>query len=235
MSKRKPVRARSQRQKEVLPPDTLVEGKTQNQCKFIKSVNSNDLVFCDGPAGTGKTYVASALACEHLINKKVSKIVISRSTQQCGDSGYLPGSMNEKLMPFMNPILSKLELFFGPEAYKKMLQDKVIEVYPLETMRGETMDDTFMILTEFQNATYEQIMMFITRIGNGSKCILEGDLEQIDNKKSGALRVHNEQLRSKDKNEGIDFIYFTEDDIVRSGIVKRIITNARNARKNNGT
>lgn len=229
MSRKKPrpVRAKN------LPPETLIEGKTNNQCKLIKSINENQLIICDGPAGTGKTYVTAAIACEHLINKRVSKIVLSRSTQQCGDSGYLPGSMDEKLRPFMNPIVSKLEYFLGAEVYKKMIEDKTIEIYPLETMRGETLDSTFMILTEFQNATYEQIMMFMTRIGQNSKCVLEGDLEQIDNRKSGGLRVHNEQLPSKDKNEGVDFIYFTEDDIVRSGIVKTIIKNARNARKKN--
>jgi phosphate starvation-inducible PhoH-like protein len=228
MSRKKPVRTQRRRDN---VQESLIEAKTHRQSDLIKCLNKDELVICDGPAGTGKTYVAAGVACEHLLNKKISKIVISRSTQQCGDSGYLPGSIKEKLMPFMNPILSKLEYFLGAEIYKKMLTDETIEIYPLETMRGETLDDAFMILTEFQNATYEQIMMFATRIGKNTKCVLEGDLMQIDNRKSGGKRFHDEQKYSEGKDEGVSFVYFTEDDIVRSGIVKTIIRNARQAYK----
>jgi phosphate starvation-inducible PhoH-like protein len=228
MSRKKTTRTPKQKQNYNVN-ETLIEAKTNKQSALIKCLNNDSLVICDGPAGTGKTFVAAGVACEHLLNKKVSKIVISRSTQQCGDSGYLPGPIEEKLKPFMNPILSKLEYFLGSEVYKKMLLEKVIEIYPLETMRGETLDDCFMILTEFQNATYEQIMMFATRIGKNTTCVLEGDLMQIDNRRSGGKRFHDEQKRSEGKGEGISYVYFTEDDIVRSGIVKTIINNARAA------
>jgi phosphate starvation-inducible PhoH-like protein len=124
-----------------------------------------------------------------------------------------------------------MEHFLGPEVYEKMIANKTIEIFPLETMRGETFDETFMILTEFQNATYEQIMMFATRIGQHSKCIIEGDLDQIDAPKSGGHRFWNEQYRSHEMGQGIGFSVLNENDIVRSGIVRTIIDNARIARK----
>lgn len=208
-------------------PESLVEGKTDNQVKLIKGINHNTLTLCSGCAGTGKTYITSGLACEHLLNKKVKKIIVSRSTQQCGNSGFLPGDIDAKLMPFMNPIVAKMEFFLGPDVYKKMILDKVIEIYPLETMRGESLDDCFMILTEFQNATYEQIMMFVTRIGQNTKCVIEGDLLQIDNPKSGGKKFWDIQSRSEGLNQDIAFCKLDESDIQRSGILKTLIDNER--------
>ena len=209
--------------------------KTKNQVKFLEVVNNNTLTLCSAVAGVGKTFLAIGLACEGLNSGKIKKVIVSRPVVQCGPGvGFLSGSLAEKLAPFMKNIISIFEEFLGPVVLKKVLESQVIEIEAIETMRGNTYDNAFMILDEFQNMTYIQAIMYATRIGEDCKCIISGDLEQIDNNgghyASGAKRFYDEQKRSEGMGEDIGFCYFTEDDIVRSRIVKTILTNARIAR-----
>jgi phosphate starvation-inducible PhoH-like protein len=209
--------------------------KTKNQAKFIDVVNNNVLTLCSSVAGVGKSHISLGIACEQLLAGKISKIIISRPVVQCGPGvGFLSGSLTEKLAPFMKNVLAICEIFLGPSLLKKHIDSQVIEIEAIETMRGNTYDNCFMILDEFQNCTYEQLMMYATRIGEECTCVISGDLEQIDNFRgpysSGAQRFYDEQKRSEGRNEGIGFAYFTEDDIVRSKIVKTVLTNARIAR-----
>ena len=210
--------------------------KTKNQVKFLEVVNNNTLTLCSAVAGVGKTFLAIGLACEGLNSGKINKVIVSRPVVQCGPGvGFLAGSLSEKLQPFMKNIISIFEVFLGPAVLKKLLETQVIEIEAIETMRGNTYDDCFMILDEFQNCTYIQLMMYATRIGENCKCVISGDLEQIDNVgghyASGAQRFYDEQKRSEGMGEDIGFAYFDENDIVRSKIVKTVLTNARIARK----
>lgn len=210
--------------------------KTKNQAKFIETINNNTLTICTGVAGTGKSWISVAMACEGLLSGKIKKVIVSRPVVQCGAGvGYLAGSLQEKLAPFMKNILSICEVFLGPVLLKKLIESQVIEIEAIETMRGNTYDDAFVILDEFQNCSYSQILMWATRLGENTKAVISGDLDQIDNNygahSSGAQRFYEEQKRSEGMGEDIGFSYFTEDDIVRSKIVRTILTNARIARK----
>jgi len=209
--------------------------KTKNQAIFIDTINNNTLTLCSAVAGTGKTHISVGLACDGLLTGKFSKVIISRPVVQCGPGvGFLSGSLSEKLAPFMKNVLSMCETFLGESQLKKYMDSQIIEIEAIETMRGNTYDDCFMILDEFQNCSYEQILMYATRIGENCKCVMSGDLEQIDNARgpyaSGASRFYYEQKRSENIGEDIGFAYFTEDDIVRSKIVKTILKNARIAK-----
>ena len=209
--------------------------KTKNQQKFIDTINNNTLTFCSGCAGTGKSFCSIGFACEQLLTKKINKIVISRPLVQCGPGlGFLKGDLSEKMAPFMKNVLSICEIFLGSSLLKTCIDSQVIEIEAIETIRGNTYDDCIMILDEFQNCTFIQLMCYATRIGTNTKCIISGDLDQIDNMggpyASGAQRFYDEQKRSEGMSEGIGYSFFDEQDIVRSQIVRIILTNARIAR-----
>jgi phosphate starvation-inducible protein PhoH and related proteins len=211
--------------------DTLVHGnggakikaRTQNQRKLVEAVNKNDMVFAVGPAGTGKTYTAVALAVRALKNKEVKRIILTRPAVEAGENlGFLPGDLKEKLDPYMMPLYDALRDMIPPEKLAEMLEYGVIEIAPLAFMRGRTLDKAFVILDEAQNATAMQMKMFLTRMGMTAKFVVTGDMSQIDlpkHQKSGlgyALDV------LKDVEE-ISIIRLNQNDVIRHQLVKKII------------
>jgi|TARA_R110001583_G_scaffold115630_1_gene266170 phosphate starvation-inducible PhoH-like protein len=197
--------------------------KTENQTDYIEYMSENDITFCSGPAGSGKTAVAVGLACEYFLENKVEKIILTRPVVESGRGlGYLPGSLNEKIAPYLVPVVEEIKLYLGRDTYNSARSINAIEMCPLEYMRGRNFHNTFMILDEAQNATYEQIKMFLTRIGMGSKAVINGDVGQTD------LRGCDGGLDScMDRLEGIDGVAICElttDDIVRNGIISRILS-----------
>ncbi len=216
---------------EIVDTDVLVYGRhgklikaiTVNQKRIVESSNKNDLVFAIGPAGTGKTYTAVALAVRALKNKEVKKIVLARPAIEAGESlGFLPGDMKEKLDPYLQPLYDALRDMLPTQKFLSYLEDDTIEIAPLAFMRGRTLSNAFAILDEAQNASESQIKMFLTRMGKSSKFIVTGDVTQIDlpkQKKSGLLQA---QKILKDI-KGVDFIYLDTRDVVRHKLVTRII------------
>ena len=197
--------------------------KTRNQSDYIISMSENDVTFCSGPAGSGKTAVAVGLACEYILNNKVEKIVITRPVVESGRGiGFLPGSLVEKVHPYMVPIIEEMKLYLGVEAFNTMRSTNEIEICPLEYMRGRNFHNTFMILDEAQNATFEQIKMFLTRIGIGSKAIINGDLDQTD-LKGDAFGGLNSCMGSLDNLEGVGICKLDTSDIVRNDIIAKIL------------
>jgi phosphate starvation-inducible PhoH-like protein len=197
--------------------------KTKNQSDYIISMSENDVTFCSGPAGSGKTAVAVGLACEHILNLKVEKIVITRPVVESGRGiGFLPGSLIEKVHPYMVPLIEEMKLYLGTEAFNTMRSTNEIEICPLEYMRGRNFHSTFMILDEAQNATFEQIKMFLTRIGIGSKAIINGDLDQTD-LKGDAFGGLNSCIGSLDNLEGVGICKLDYSDIVRNDIIAKIL------------
>ncbi|MCD4696510.1 MAG: PhoH family protein [Bacteroidales bacterium] len=214
------------------PGGHLVKALTKNQKRLVESNNSNDLVFAIGPAGTGKTYTAVALAVKALKKKEVKRIILTRPAVEAGENlGFLPGDLRDKLDPYLQPLYDALRDMLPTQKLLKYLEDGTIEVAPLAFMRGRTLDHAFVILDEAQNATEPQLKMFVTRMGRSAKFIVTGDITQIDlprNQGSGLL--HAERIL---KNiSGIDFIYLDEKDVVRHGLVTKIIK-AYGKRKNN--
>jgi len=197
--------------------------KTRNQSDYIISMSENDVTFCSGPAGSGKTAVAVGLACEYILNNKVEKIVITRPVVESGRGiGFLPGSLIEKVHPYMVPIIEEMKLYLGTEAFNTMRSTNEIEICPLEYMRGRNFHNTFMILDEAQNATFEQIKMFLTRIGIGSKAIINGDLDQTD-LKGDSFGGLNSCMGSLDNLEGVGICKLDHSDIVRNDIIAKIL------------
>lgn len=201
----------------------LIRAKTPNQFEYYRAVQENDIVFAIGPAGTGKTYLAVAMAIASLRRNEVSKIVISRPAVEAGESlGFLPGDLKEKIDPYLKPLTDALSEMLTPEKYYSMLDKEIIEVTPLAYMRGRTLNYSFIILDEAQNATITQMKMFLTRLGVHSKAIVTGDITQIDlpdNSKSGLINAN--QILQEIK--GIKFVYFNERDVVRHKLVADII------------
>ncbi|MEN6511090.1 MAG: PhoH family protein [Chloroherpetonaceae bacterium] len=201
----------------------IIRAKTPNQFEYYRRVQENDIVFAIGPAGTGKTYLAVAMAIASLRRNEVSKIVISRPAVEAGESlGFLPGDLKEKIDPYLKPLTDALSEMLTPEKYHTMLDKEIIEVTPLAYMRGRTLNYSFIILDEAQNATITQMKMFLTRLGVHSKAIITGDITQIDlpdNSKSGLVNA-NHILQNID---GIEFVYFNEKDVVRHKLVADII------------
>ena len=200
-----------------------IKAKTVGQNQYIEKIRSNPIVFGIGPAGTGKTYLAVAMAVAAFKNKEINKIVLTRPAIEAGESlGFLPGDMQEKVDPYLRPLYDALGEMLGYEAFHKHIERGIIEVAPLAYMRGRTLDDAFIILDEAQNTTPEQMKMFLTRLGFGSKAVVTGDLTQTDlpdNKKSGLLHARD-VLKGV---EGIGSINLTERDVVRHALVQRII------------
>ena len=197
--------------------------KTRGQKEYIDKIRKNDMVFGIGPAGTGKTYLACAMAITAYKNKEVERIVLTRPAVEAGERlGFLPGDMQEKVDPYLRPLYDALYDVLGPEAAAKLKEKGVIEVVPLAYMRGRTLDNSFIILDEAQNTTREQMKMFLTRMGFNSKVVVTGDITQID-LPNGAMSGLKEAARVLKDVEGIDFSYFTDLDVVRHELVKRII------------
>jgi len=200
-----------------------IKAKTHNQKKLVESSEDNDIVFALGPAGTGKTYVAVALAVRALKNRLVKKIILTRPAVEAGENlGFLPGDLKDKVDPYLRPLYDALDDMLPLEKLNFFMANRVIEVAPLAFMRGRTLDNAFIILDEAQNATNTQLKMFLTRIGPSAKCIITGDLSQIDlpyNQKSG-LRLSLDILGDVN---GIGRVDLSADDVVRHRLVKEII------------
>ena len=200
-----------------------VKSKTLGQKSYVEAIKSNTVTFGIGPAGTGKTYLAVAMAVKAFKNKEVTRIILTRPAVEAGEKlGFLPGDLQNKVDPYLRPLYDALYEMLGMESFARLSEKGAIEVAPLAYMRGRTLDDSFIILDEAQNTTPEQMKMFLTRIGFNSKAIVTGDITQIDlpdGKKSGLKDVIN-VLRDI---EDIAFCYFTERDVVRHRLVQKII------------
>jgi phosphate starvation-inducible PhoH-like protein len=205
------------------PNGRTVRARTANQQKMVSLAEKNDVVFAIGPAGTGKTYTAVALAVRALKNKAVRKIILTRPAVEAGESlGFLPGDLKEKIDPYLRPLYDALDDMIPADKLSYFMTNRVIEIAPLAYMRGRTLDNSFIILDEAQNATDLQLKMFLTRIGASAKAIITGDLTQIDlpkNQKSG-LEKATRILRNID---GIGYLQLDEEDVVRHRLVKAII------------
>ena len=201
----------------------MVQPRSPNQRKYVEAIEQSDMVFGLGPAGTGKTYLAVAMAVSALMAKRVSRIILVRPAVEAGERlGFLPGSLQEKVDPYLRPLYDALYDLLDPQKVDKMLESNVIEVAPLAFMRGRTLNDAFIIMDEAQNTTNEQMKMFVTRMGNGSKAVITGDLTQIDlpnPKRSGLL----EALQVLEGVEGVRFCQFEDVDVVRHALVQRIV------------
>jgi len=200
-----------------------VAPKSANQRKYIQAIQDNDVVFGIGVAGTGKTYLAVAMAVQALMQKQVNRIVLARPAVEAGEKlGFLPGDLQDKVDPYLRPLYDALFDLIDYERVTRLLEKRVIEVAPLAFMRGRTLADAFIILDEAQNTTSEQMKMFLTRIGFGSKAVITGDVTQVDlpqGKRSGLIEAE----RILSKLEGIEFVYFTDKDVVRHKLVQMII------------
>jgi phosphate starvation-inducible protein PhoH and related proteins len=221
MSKR---RSQKHQNNQVKPIRKRLRAKTDNQKDYILDIAESDVTICTGPAGTGKTAVAVGLASEYILNKKVDKIVITRPVVEVGTRGlgFLPGSLNEKMQPWVVPLLEEMNAYLSKETVNSMRASNTIEIAPLEYMRGRTFDNSFMILDEAQNCTFEQIRMFLTRIGQDSKMVINGDIEQTDlYSEENALYKCIERLEGV---KGLSICELTEQDIVRNSIISRILS-----------
>jgi phosphate starvation-inducible protein PhoH and related proteins len=201
----------------------MVRARTPNQKKMVESSEKNDIVFAIGPAGTGKTYTAVALAVRALKNREIKRIILTRPAVEAGENlGFLPGDLKEKIDPYLRPLYDALFDMIQGEKVKTYLESGIIEVAPLAFMRGRTLDNAFVILDEAQNATESQLKMFLTRMGPSAKFIVTGDVTQIDlprNQPSGLIQA----IKILPTIRGVDFIYLDGQDVVRHRLVKEII------------
>lgn len=205
------------------PNGIVVKARTPNQRRMVESILKNDILFAIGPAGTGKTYTAVALAVRALRNKEVKRIILTRPAVEAGENlGFLPGDLKEKVDPYLRPLYDALDDMIPAEKLKAFLENRTIEVAPLAFMRGRTLDNCFVILDEAQNATDMQMKMFLTRMGPTAKFIVTGDVTQIDlpKKQQSGLQT---ALKLLDGIEGIDMIYLSGGDVVRHKLVRRIL------------
>jgi phosphate starvation-inducible PhoH-like protein len=200
-----------------------VAPKSVNQRRYIEALETFDMVFAIGPGGTGKTYLAVAMAVSALLSKQVNRIILARPAVEAGERlGFLPGTLQEKVDPYMRPLYDALHDLLEADRLERFLENGIIEVAPLAFMRGRTLNDSFVILDEAQNTTSEQMKMFLTRLGFNSKAVITGDITQIDlpnDRRSGLI----EAIDVVGKIEGISLIYFDERDVVRHNLVQRII------------
>lgn len=209
----------------------LIKARTANQHRMVKACENNDLIFAIGPAGTGKTYTAVALAVRALKNKEIKRIILTRPAVEAGENlGFLPGDLRDKLDPYLQPLYDALRDMIPQQKLLSYWEDNTIEIAPLAFMRGRTLDNAFVILDEAQNATSSQLKMFLTRMGRNAKFIVTGDITQIDlpkNQKSGLPQA----VEILDGIEGISIIQLTKRDVIRHKLVTKII----NAYENNKT
>jgi phosphate starvation-inducible PhoH-like protein len=207
----------------VVSPRKTIAPKTLSQRNYLQAIKECDLVFGIGPAGTGKTYLAVAVAVSFLMQKKVKRLILARPAVEAGEKlGFLPGDMLEKVTPYLRPLYDALHDMLDFRKVQEMLETGVIEVAPLAFMRGRTLNDAFIILDEAQNTTPEQMKMFLTRMGFGSKAVVTGDVTQIDlpgTTKSGLIQAQ----RVLENVKGIKFVYFDEQDVIRHNLVGRIV------------
>jgi phosphate starvation-inducible PhoH-like protein len=205
------------------PNGLIVRARTPNQRKMVDSINKNDILFAIGPAGTGKTYTAVALAVRALRNKEIKRIILTRPAVEAGENlGFLPGDLKEKVDPYLRPLYDALDDMIPAEKLKGYLENRTIEVAPLAFMRGRTLDNCFVILDEAQNATDMQLKMFLTRMGPTAKFIVTGDLTQIDLPKKNQSGLAT-AVKILDGIQGIDIVHLTGSDVVRHKLVKRIL------------
>src|SRR6266487_451959 len=201
----------------------MVQPKTANQRRYLDAIESHDMVFGIGPAGTGKTYLAVAMAISALVSKRVNRIILARPAVEAGERlGFLPGTLQEKIDPYLRPLYDALYDMLDPERVDRYLEKNVIEIAPIAFMRGRTLNDSFVILDEAQNTTSEQMKVFVTRLGFNSKAVITGDITQIDlpsARRSGML----EALDILGSVNGISFVHFDESDVVRHSLVQYII------------
>jgi phosphate starvation-inducible PhoH-like protein len=203
---------------------TKIVPKTFKQKNYLESIKNNSVVFGIGPAGTGKTYLAMAMAVSALTNKEVKRIVLCRPAVEAGEKlGFLPGDMAEKVNPYLRPLYDALHDMVDPDRAKEMVEKGVVEVAPLAFMRGRTLSNAFVILDEAQNTTPVQMKMFLTRLGFGSTCVVTGDVTQIDLPR-GNMSGLTHALKILKDTEGIGFTHFSEEDVVRHPLVSRIIS-----------
>jgi phosphate starvation-inducible PhoH-like protein len=200
-----------------------VHPKSPNQRRYLEAIESHDMVFGIGPGGTGKTYLAVAMAISALLAKQVHRIILARPAVEAGERlGFLPGTLQEKIDPYLRPLYDALYDLLDADKVERFLEKNIIEIAPIAFMRGRTLNDSFVILDEAQNTTSEQMKMFVTRLGFNSKAVITGDITQIDlpgARRSGLL----EAMDILGKVEGLAFVYFTEGDVVRHHLVQRII------------
>ncbi len=200
-----------------------VSPKTVNQRRYLDAIDQNDIVFGIGPAGTGKTYLAMAQAVAFLVAKKVNRIILARPAVEAGEKlGFLPGDLQEKVNPYLRPLYDALYDMLDVERVARYLERGTIEIAPIAFMRGRTLNDSFVILDEAQNTTSEQMKMFLTRLGFGSKAVITGDVTQID-LPTGRMSGLVEAMKIVHEIEGIAFVYFDERDVVRHKLVQQIV------------
>jgi phosphate starvation-inducible PhoH-like protein len=200
-----------------------VQPKSVNQRRYLEAIENHDMVFGIGPAGTGKTYLAVAMAISALQSKRVNRIILARPAVEAGERlGFLPGTLQDKIDPYLRPLYDALYDLLEPEKVDRYLEKNVIEIAPIAFMRGRTLNDSFVILDEAQNTTSEQMKMFVTRLGFNSKAVITGDVTQIDlpNARRSGLLEAAEVLKNV---EGLTFAYFDDTDVVRHLLVQRII------------
>ena len=205
------------------PRRAPIVAKTNGQRGYIQAIQNNDMVFGIGPAGTGKTYLAMAMAISALKREQVSRIILTRPAVEAGEAlGFLPGDLNEKIFPYLRPLYDALHDMLEAEEVQKYVERGTIEIAPLAYMRGRTLHRAFIVLDEAQNTTTEQMFMFLTRLGADSKCVITGDHTQIDlpsNKRSGLV----EAMLALKGVDGVDFTIFEESDVIRHPLVQRIV------------
>jgi phosphate starvation-inducible PhoH-like protein len=200
-----------------------VSARSLNQKRYIEAIERNDVVFGIGPAGTGKTYLAMAQAVSYLLAKRVTRIILARPAVEAGEKlGFLPGDLQEKVNPYLRPLYDALYDMMDGERAERLIERGTIEIAPLAFMRGRTLNDAFVILDEAQNTSSEQMKMFLTRLGFGSKAVVTGDITQID-LPSGKMSGLIEAIKVVGRVEGIEFVYFDERDVVRHRVVQQIV------------
>ncbi len=200
-----------------------ISPKSLNQRRYVEAIETHDMVFGIGPSGTGKTYLAVAMAVDALLTKEVSRIILARPAVEAGERlGFLPGTLQDKINPYLRPLYDALYDVLDPDRVERYLEKSIIEIAPIAFMRGRTLNDAFVILDEAQNTTSEQMKMFLTRLGFNSKAVITGDVTQVDlpnGRRSGLM----EAIEVVQRVTGISFVYFTERDVVRHSLVQRII------------
>jgi phosphate starvation-inducible protein PhoH and related proteins len=211
-----------------------ISPKTENQKTYVEAIRTHDIVFGIGPAGTGKTYLAMAAAVAALMKKEVNRIILARPAVEAGEKlGFLPGDLYEKVHPYLRPLYDALYDMMDPEKAARLMERGTIEVAPLAFMRGRTLNDSFIILDEAQNTTSEQMKMFLTRMGFGSKAVITGDITQVDlpvEKASGLIEV----IKILEAVKGIEFVRFSEKDVVRHRLVQQIVKAYQKYEEKNG-